>query len=350
MTTTRGVKKVNENILSPGRAIIVTEKDVNQYKWSEIPVGSKFIDTKTGIEMVKLEGESTWVPAGIKNDGTLCIAKDTRRTTEIYTIVNPNEGNGLFSCVNENGQTRHFQKTNQGFVFKIEKGSYQKDRNHLSVVIDDVLHRTASSGGIIEVNETTFILTDPLVAGQEITIVYDDILRIGNPYPRIFINKKEPEKAEIGDLWIDEDGTLDDLDNEKNEITESTKFSWDRITDTPTTLAGYGIKTQYSEVGHSHAWLDIRDRPQSMTANGGNADTVGGHAPGSGANNIPVLDSAGCISANMLPTQYLLKSGACYIQDNRPAVVKDKSIWICTKKDDAHIEVYSNNAWLRLGK
>ena len=90
MTTTRGVKKVSENILTNGRAIIVTEKDKDKYKWDEIPVGSKFIDTKTGIEQVKLEGQSDWVPAGIKNDGTLCIAKDTRLISEVFTITNMN--------------------------------------------------------------------------------------------------------------------------------------------------------------------------------------------------------------------------------------------------------------------
>ena len=80
-TTTRGVRKVSENILSDGRAIIVTEKDKDKYKWADIPVGSKFIDSKTGIEWVKLEGESDWVPAHVKNDGTLCIAKDARIIT-----------------------------------------------------------------------------------------------------------------------------------------------------------------------------------------------------------------------------------------------------------------------------
>ena len=97
MATTRGIKKVSENILSDGRAIIVTEKDKDNYVWADIPNGSLFIDTTTGIMQVKIEGESDWVPAGLKNDGTLCIAKDTKLVTEIYTIVNPDEGNGNFS-------------------------------------------------------------------------------------------------------------------------------------------------------------------------------------------------------------------------------------------------------------
>ena len=124
MTTTRGIRKVSENILSHGRAIIVTEKDKNNYKWGEIPLGSKFIDTKTGVEYVKLEGESDWVPAHVKNDGTLCIAKDTMLVTEVFTIINSDEGNGYFSCKNDNGDIRHYEFTTDGYVFVLEKGTY----------------------------------------------------------------------------------------------------------------------------------------------------------------------------------------------------------------------------------
>ena len=57
--TNRGIKKVNERILTDGRAIIVTEKDSSKYDWSEIPNGSKFIDINTGAERVKLKEEIT---------------------------------------------------------------------------------------------------------------------------------------------------------------------------------------------------------------------------------------------------------------------------------------------------
>ena len=186
MSITRGIKKVSENILSDGRAIIVTEKDKDNYVWADIPNGSLFIDTTTGIMQVKIEGESDWVPAGLKNDGTLCIAKDTKLVTEIYTIVNPDEGNGNFSCKDGDGNTRHFPLTNEGYhVFYLEKGSYQMRRNQISVMIDDCLYRSQSSGGLTELSETKIILNEKLVTGQEITITYSNVLRIGNPYPRI---------------------------------------------------------------------------------------------------------------------------------------------------------------------
>ena len=163
MATTRGIKKVSENILSDGRAIIVTEKDKDNYVWADIPNGSLFIDTTTGIMQVKIEGESDWVPAGLKNDGTLCIAKDTKLVTEIYTIVNPDEGNGNFSCKDGDGNTRHFPLTNEGYhVFYLEKGSYQMRRNQISVMIDDCLYRSQSSGGLTELSETKIILNEKI--------------------------------------------------------------------------------------------------------------------------------------------------------------------------------------------
>ena len=118
----RGIRKVGENILAPKRAIIVTDKNKSQYKWNEIPDGSLFIDTVTGIMSIKLEGESDWVPFGIKNDGTICIAKDTKLVTEVYTIKDPDEGDGHFSCINIDGDIRHYTLTEDGYIFELEKG------------------------------------------------------------------------------------------------------------------------------------------------------------------------------------------------------------------------------------
>ena len=199
----RGIRKVGENILAPKRAIIVTDKNKSQYKWNEIPDGSLFIDTVTGITSVKLEGESDWVPFGIKNDGTLCIAKDTKLVTEVYTIKNPDEGDGHFSCTNTNGDIRHYTLTKDGYIFELEKGSYQMGRNQMTIIIDDCLHRSEESGGISELSETKVLLKDKLVAGQEITIMYSNVVRIGNPYPRIFMGQLAPTIAEEGDLWLD---------------------------------------------------------------------------------------------------------------------------------------------------
>lgn len=306
MATTRGIRKVSENILADGRAIIITDKDKNNYKWVDIPLGSKFIDTKTGIEYVKLEGESDWVPAGIKNDGTICIAKDTKVVTEIFTIVNPNEGNGHFSCTNQNGDMRHFELTNEGYVFQLEQGSYQMGRNQLEVTIDDCLNRSASSGGIEEASSTKVILKDALVAGQEIAIRYGNVLRIGNPYPRVFISKSKPENAEVGDFWVDTDAEVSDEDDLGiNEELEST-ISWDRITGKPNTVSGYKIIDKISYEGHTHVYSDIANPPQSLPANGGNASTVNNYtASANKANTLAIIGSDGKLPTSIMPSTFV---------------------------------------------
>lgn len=268
-TITRGVRKVSENILSDGRAIIVTEKDKNKYKWSDIPLSSKFIDSKTGIEWVKLEGESDWVPAHAKNDGTLCIAKDTRIKNEIYTILTLDDGNGFFSCRNQYGEVRHFQFDKNGFYFKLEEGHYEPNRNLLTVVLDDVLTRTAASGGVKEIDEQTILVTDELNIGQKVQITYASVIRIGNPYPRIFMTYNEPPEAEVGDLYINPQYT-----HYQEKLDDDGLLSWGKIKDTPTSLLGYGIKDKLAAQVHTHQYKDIVDPPTTMTANGGKADTA----------------------------------------------------------------------------
>ena len=252
--TNRGIKKVNERILTDGRAIIVTEKDSSKYDWSEIPNGSKFIDINTGAERVKLKDilvdkasgvtlgygrfvdgkvfcqdgitpiykpdgitqyketevefteESSWVPANIKNDGTLCIARDSMIVEEVFTVEILDDGDGNMVYSNTEGNRRRFPKTSTGgYVFELEYGPYMRGRNHLEVFLDDVLRRTVKSGGITELTERRFSVNEELEVGQEITARYVRIFRLGNPYPRIFIDDLEPQAAEVGDLWLDTD-------------------------------------------------------------------------------------------------------------------------------------------------
>lgn len=302
MATTRGIKKVSENILSDGRAIIVTEKDKDNYIWADIPNGSLFIDTTTGIMQVKIEGESDWVPAGLKNDGTLCIAKDTKLVTEIYTIVNPDDGDGNFSCKDGDGNTRHFPLTDEGYpVFYLEKGSYQMLRNQISLMIDDCLYRSVASGDLTELGETRVQLNEQLKAGQKVTITYSNVVRIGNPYPRIFINDNAPDNAEVGDIHIDTDDVIGDDPNYVEDPDRSKELDWSYITGKPSTLAGYGITDQLASTFHKHSLNDIIDFPITMRANGGNADTVANRKPGTGIGDIPVISSNGKLDSDIIP-------------------------------------------------
>lgn len=355
MATTRGIKKVSENILSDGRAIIVTEKDKDNYVWADIPNGSLFIDTTTGIMQVKIEGESDWVPAGLKNDGTLCIAKDTKLVTEVYTIVNPDEGDGNFSCKDGDGNTRHFPLTDDGYpVFYLEKGSYQMLRNQISLMIDDCLYRSQSSGGLTELSETKIILNEKLVAGQEVTITYSNVVRIGNPYPRVFINDNEPDvQSEIGDLWIDTDATLEENDYLGEGNYEANKtLSWDRITGKPTTTSEYKIYDEIKGMIDNHrvdfSMLDnVPQLPNQIDAH-----TIQGHSPGINANNVLLIPSDGHIPSSCLPIDVLKKADVPDIRIG-PSVpsspINDKTIWFCTASGDTCVKVYTNNNWLKFG-
>lgn len=252
MATERGVKKVSELILARKRGAIITEKGT--YDWENVPPGSKFINTVTGNEQVKLRDTlidkatganlgygiiheddlkvyhddgtpilksngkqythdevklsnvDDWVKANVKNDGALCIAKDSMIIEEVFTIFKPDDGEGNMEYLNTDGQHRRFPIMSDGsVVFELEKGPYCKGRNHLEVLIDDTLRRTVSSGGLTELTERRFALSEPLKKGQEITARYVRLFRYGNPYPRIFIDTNTPAAAEVGDLWIDFD-------------------------------------------------------------------------------------------------------------------------------------------------
>ena len=203
----RGVRKISELTLQNGRALILTEEDAEKLNWADIPVGSIKLNKTTGVMSVKLDGQSDWVPAGIKNDGTISIAKDTIVHTETFTIkdVSKKDSDHVFDYTNTEGEVRHGKydtierydivsgnnKSFKGFIFTLEKGGYNLLRNNIRVTIDGVLMRTESNGGLIEVNDTAFMLTESLEVGMEIDVEYYQATRIGNPYPRFFIHEDE---------------------------------------------------------------------------------------------------------------------------------------------------------------
>ena len=348
--TARGVRMINENVVQPGRAFIVTTEDFNDYNWEDLPDGTLHVDSETGNISVKLKGQTTWSPTGLKDDGTLVISKDTQYNIEVFTVTKTDNGNGNFVYTNAKGEQRYKPVLDNGnkFTFELEDGTYMPGRNHLEVTIDDVLVRTVMSGGIEEINESRFAVCEPLEVGQEISVRYVKWTKIGNPYPRIFLNKEEPD-AENGDIWIDPEGSLDDdTFLEDLELDKEIKVPWDRITGTPTTLAGYGLDDKVSMVGHVHRTLDITDFPKSLPANGGDADTIAGREVGDNPGNIPFLDGTGKLDTEFLQDNYLVDSGAVYIQETRPATTKNNTIWICTDSGNTHIEVYYNGNWISI--
>ena len=93
----RGIRKLSELNIQDGRTVIFTEEDAEKLNWSDIPVGSLKVHKETGMISVKLEGESYWVPAGIKNTAevTRTFFFETWNPTKFYNIgdvvVNPDD-------------------------------------------------------------------------------------------------------------------------------------------------------------------------------------------------------------------------------------------------------------------
>lgn len=254
--TPKGVRMINDNVVQDGLGLVVNKRDVMD--WNQIPNGSLFVD-KNGVMMMKVEGETDWIPAGIRNDGTLVISRDTSLHVETFTITSLDNGDGTFTYINSDGEQRYKPKEADGLVFQLEKGTYLPGRNHLTVVYDDVLERSAASGGIIEIDETRFKVTENIPVGTELTVKYIKWVRIGNPYPRWYEAYAEPVDAEVGDFFLDLGTDIEDAFGTIGEVDETDttgNISWSRIIGTPTLLSGYHITDAAYKI-HTHNTSDI---------------------------------------------------------------------------------------------
>lgn len=208
----------------------------------------------------KIHPQFDWVPLGIRDDGTICIAKDTIIKKETFTIKNVKYAPNEFTYENDAGKIRHGEiDSTGGYVFTLEKGHYAPGRNTLSVTIDGRFSPHTVDNGIREISEIRFAINQPLTNNMYIVVYYAMIFRIGNPYPRIFLGNEEPEEAEIGDFWLDYDADLDEEDYLSGVIKSGGMVDWNRISGKPTTISGYGIIDKISYEGHLHKSTNITD-------------------------------------------------------------------------------------------
>lgn len=314
----RGVRKVNEQVVQEGRALIITEENEDQYSWEDIPNGSLKVNGTTGLIMVKLAGQSNWIPSNIRLDiardpegnildingnritdpkylelvntaisqggHTISIARDAIVVRENFTIIDANVPGGQFSYEDEQGNRYFGTRNTEGFWFELKKGHYCPGRNMLDIIIDDCLYRSAASGGVVEISESQFIMPEELINGMELTVKYYQLNRIGNPYPRIYLRRGdysvsgdfdtltgnddiyEPENAEVGDVWFDYNGDPDAYDGYLDDVVQSLndgtipKIPWDKITGWPKTVAdaiARGIMVDVAVKKHMHDVSDI---------------------------------------------------------------------------------------------
>lgn len=97
---------------------------------------------------------------------------DTIIREEVFTIVNPNLGDGTFSYTNKDGVTLTGMLDAEGYqIFTLETGDYTPGENRMSAIVGDTLHRGVASGGLKEV-DSVHIALSPEGAGAEITFRY----------------------------------------------------------------------------------------------------------------------------------------------------------------------------------
>lgn len=389
--TPKGVRMINNNVVQPGMALVMTDRDVMD--WNHIPNGSLFVHPKTGDIMIKVEGESDWIPLPdhIKKDGTLVISRDTSLHIEVFKIISIDEENKQFTYENELGERQTKTKDENGFLFQIS-GSYMPGRNHLIVTFDDVLDRSAASGGIEELDEHRFRIKEDIPVGTEVTVKYIKWVRIGNPYPRIFQNEIqylhydkttdktakryktyyadskgtplatqpqpganiaslnyyeeawEPIDAEVGDYFMDLRGRFDGLEDLLDEEPEDIYIPWTNITGKPTTIKGYGIVDNISYVGHLHSSNDITDLADKFQTINNKIAQLNSKIDNLNSSITTLTNKLNSVEKTVkaIPT--------IYVQTSQPASsAPDKSIWVNTTAASEHISVKVGSAWKKIG-
>lgn len=132
----------------------------------------------------------------------------------------------------------------------------------------------------------------------------------------------------------------------KDEIEIKTTLGWDRITDKPTTLSGYGITDKLSLEGHKHYINEIVQGDSSGTiniqANGGNADTLSGRSVGYNAGQIPYIGSDGKLPESIISTN-TLDGKKIYVRSSIPNNAPDGSILFDTT--NMLIKIKKGNTW-----
>jgi len=126
---------------------------------------------------------------------------DTQIKEEVFTIINPNNGDGTFTyTAGEEVIIGMLTETGEQ-IFTLRQGYYDTGYNRVELIIDDTLRRSAASGGIRELSETQVVLTQPEDAGREITIKYYERLGIAAEY-NIKLSETKPPKNNGRNMWF----------------------------------------------------------------------------------------------------------------------------------------------------
>lgn len=110
------------------------------------------------------------------------ISGDTEIQYDVFTIVNADNGDGTFSYTVD-GDSISGELTEEGYQkFILRNGMYKVGADRIEAWVNDTLHRSVASGGLIEVgldntDSYQIILSMPIGNGSEVTFKYYE--RIG---------------------------------------------------------------------------------------------------------------------------------------------------------------------------
>ena len=127
---------------------------------------------------------------------------DTSVGVEVFTIVSSNNGDGTFTY--NNGTTDIVgQLTAEGYqIFTLANGTYDLGQNRVEAYVNDTLHRSAASGGLVEIAPDKVALTQPEGAGAEITIKYYERISLGGEQSIVLSTIQPQRTANRSILWF----------------------------------------------------------------------------------------------------------------------------------------------------
>lgn len=125
---------------------------------------------------------------------------DTQVRVDIFKIISGNNGNGTYTYT-LNGVEQVGSLDNEGRQILVLSGSYDMGVNHIEALIDDTLHRSSASGGLVEIDGNTIKLTDVLASGQEVTVKYYERIGIAGEH-NVVVGEQKPPPTRGATLWF----------------------------------------------------------------------------------------------------------------------------------------------------
>ena len=126
---------------------------------------------------------------------------DTSIREDVFFIVNPNNGDGTFTySINGQNITGTLGENGEQ-IFTLVSGYYEPGTNRIEAIINDTLRRSAISGGLIEIDNTTVGLTQPEGAGAEITFKYYERIGMTAEY-NIKLSVEKPPRNDGKNMWF----------------------------------------------------------------------------------------------------------------------------------------------------